>query len=152
MNNTDIDQSNFPAVGLFRRLMAIFYDIFLLTAILFLATALVNATNSGEAIDQEKNYIFFLDIYLGSIIFFYFGWFWTHGGQTLGMKTWKIKLIDKNSQFIGWKQVVIREMTAVISWLFLGLGFIWSIFDKNKRSWHDITSKTTLIDLRETNN
>lgn len=149
MNNTNIDQSNFPAVGLFRRLMAIFYDIFLLTAILFLATALVNATNSGEAIDQEKNYIVFLDIYLGSIIFFYFGWFWTHGGQTLGMKTWKIKLISNNSQLIGWKRVVIREMTAVISWLFLGLGFIWSIFDKQKRSWHDITSKTTLIDLRE---
>ncbi|MCK4706871.1 MAG: RDD family protein, partial [Gammaproteobacteria bacterium] len=65
------------------------------------------------------------------------------------MKTWKIKLIANDSQAIHWRQVIIREITAVISWLFLGLGFIWSIFDKQKRCWHDITSNTRLIDLRE---
>ncbi|MES0328392.1 MAG: RDD family protein, partial [Gammaproteobacteria bacterium] len=136
-------------VGLFRRLMSIFYDLFLLTAILFLATALVNATNQGEAIDQSKLYTFFLQLFLGALSILYFGWFWTHGGQTLGMKTWKIKLIANDSQAIHWRQVIIREITAVISWLFLGLGFAWSIFDKQKRSWHDITSNTRLIDLRE---
>ena len=150
MNNTNTDPSSFPAVGLFRRLMAIFYDLFLLTAILFLATALVIATNHGEAIDQSKLYTFFLQLCLSALIILYFGWFWMHGGQTLGMKTWKIKLIANDSQAIYWKHVIIREITAVISWLFFGLGFIWSIFDKQKRSWHDITSKTRLIDLRET--
>jgi len=128
--------------------MAIFYDLFLLTAILFLATAIVNAINNGEATDSSMAYTIFLRFYLASIIFFYFGWFWTHGGQTLGMKTWKIKLISNNSQTINWKQVTIREITAVISWAFLGLGFIWSLFDNQKRSWHDISSNTRLIDLR----
>lgn len=150
MNDTSTHPSSFPAVGLLRRLMAIFYDLFLLTAILFLATAIVNAINDGKAVDQNSPYIFLLDFYLASIIFFYFGWFWTHGGQTLGMKTWKIKLISNESPAINWQQVTIREITAIISWLFLGLGFIWSIFDKQKRSWHDITSNTMLIDLRET--
>lgn len=150
MNDTSTHSSSFPAVGLLRRLMAIFYDLFLLAAILFLATAIVNAINDGEAIDQNSPYIFLLDFYLASIIFFYFGWFWTHGGQTLGMKTWKIKLISNESPAINWQQVTIREITAIISWLFLGLGFIWSIFDKQKRSWHDIASNTMLIDLRET--
>jgi len=128
--------------------MAIFYDLFLLTAILFLATALVNAINGGEAIDQSKFYTLLLRLFLGGLIVLYFGWFWRHGGQTLGMKTWKIKLITNDSQVIEWKQVIIREITAVISWFCLGLGFVWSIFDKQKRSWHDIASKTTLIDLR----
>ena len=149
MNNTNANQSSFSGVGLFRRLMAIFYDLFLLTAILFLATAIVNAINSGEAIDKSTSHIIFLDFYLGSIIFFYFGWFWTHGGQTLGMKTWKIKLLSNKSEAINWQQVTIREVTALISWVFLGLGFIWSVFDKQKRCWHDITSDTKLIDLRE---
>lgn len=149
MNNTDSEPTSFPAIGLFRRLMSIFYDLFLLTAILFLATALVNATNHGDAIDQSKLYTFFLQLFLSALIILYFGWFWTHGGQTLGMKTWKIKLIANDSQAIHWQQVIIREITAVISWLFLGLGFVWSLFDKQKRSWHDITSNTTLIDLRE---
>lgn len=150
MNNIDSEPTPLPASGLFRRLMAIFYDLFLLTAILFLATAIVNATNHGEAIDQSRLYTFFLQLFLSALIILYFGWFWIHGGQTLGMKTWKIKLIANNSQTINWQQVIIREITASISWLFLGLGFAWSIFDKQKRCWHDITSKTRLIDLRET--
>jgi uncharacterized RDD family membrane protein YckC len=148
MSNTKAQLPFFPPVGLIRRLMAIFYDLFLLTAILFLATAVINAINNGEAIDSSVTYTIFLRIYLVSIIFFYFGWFWTHGGQTLGMKTWKIKLIDNDSQKINWKQVVIREITAVISWFCFGLGFFWSLFDKQKRSWHDISSSATLIDLR----
>jgi uncharacterized RDD family membrane protein YckC len=150
MNNTNTNQPSFPGVGLLRRLMAIFYDLFLLTAILFLATAMVNAINGGKAIDPNNPYILLLDFYLGSIIFFYFGWFWTRGGQTLGMKTWKIKLLSNESHAINWQQVTIREITAVISWLFLGLGFIWSVFDKKNRCWHDITSRTTLVDLRQT--
>lgn len=146
--NIPASASSATPVTLLRRLMAIFYDLFLLTAILFLATALVNAINQGKAIDQDSRYILLFDLYLMSIIFFYFGWFWTHGGQTLGMKTWKIKLISNDSQNINWKQVLIREATAVTSWLCLGLGFFWSVFDKKKRCWHDMTSHTTLVDLR----
>jgi uncharacterized RDD family membrane protein YckC len=148
MSKMNIPVSSATPVTLLRRLMAIFYDLFLLTAILFLATALVNAINQGKAIDQDSPYILLFDLYLVSIIFFYFGWFWTHGGQTLGMKTWKIKLISNDSQNINWKQVLIRETTAVISWLCLGLGFFWSVFDKKKRCWHDMASHTTLVDLR----
>jgi len=149
MNNANETQPSFPGVGLLRRLMAIFYDLFLLTAILFLATALVNATNHGEAIDQSTLYTMILRLLLGALIVSYFSWFWIHGGQTLGMKTWKVKLINNDSQVINWKQALTREITAVISWLFLGLGFIWSIFDKQNRCWHDIISNTSLIDLRE---
>jgi uncharacterized RDD family membrane protein YckC len=148
MSKMNIFPSSPIPVTLLRRFMAIFYDLFLLTAILFLATALVNAINQGEAIDPDSPYILLLDLYLTSIIFFYFGWFWTHGGQTLGMKTWKIKLISNDSDSVSWKQVLIRETTAVISWLCLGLGFFWSLFDRKKRSWHDMTSRTMLVDLR----
>lgn len=149
MNEINTPSPSLPAIGLFRRLMAICYDIFLLMAIIFLATAIVNAVNGGEAIDHSPAYRIFLSLYLGIIIFFYFGWFWTHGGQTLGMKTWRIQLINNQTKVISWRQVAIREITASLSWALFGLGFIWSIFDKQKRSWHDMTSNTTLIDLRD---
>ena len=151
MSNTDTQEPFLTPVILLRRIMAIFYDLFLLTAILFLATALVNVINQGEAIDQNSFYKLFLRFYLAGIILFYFGWFWTHGGQTLGMKTWKIKLISNDSQVINWKQALIREITAVISCFFLGLGFFWSLFDQQKRCWHDISSNSTMIDLRDMN-
>ena len=156
MNNVNTVPASSPPVGLIRRIMAIFYDFFLLIAILFLATAIFNALlNQGKALAAENPYTTFLSFYLGSIIFLYFGWFWTHGGQTLGMKTWKIKLISNerettNFWAISWKQVFIREATAIISCLCLGLGFFWSVFDNKKRCWHDMASNTTLIDLRQT--
>ena len=155
MNDQNTASHMLPAVGLLRRLMAIFYDFFLLTAILFIATAIFNALlNHGEALDNNNPYRIILSFYLGTIIVFYFGWFWTHGGQTLGMKTWKIKLVSIHSPItafnaISWRQALIREGTAIISCFCLGLGFLWSLFDRKKRCWHDMTSDTALIDLRQ---
>jgi uncharacterized RDD family membrane protein YckC len=126
------------------------YDLFLLTAILFLTIAVINALNHGEAIDSSNPYyIFLVRLLLLAISFFYYGWFWTHGGQTLGMKTWKMKLQNcNNHQNVTWKQALIRASTALVSAGLFGLGFAWSLFDKKNRAWHDIISKTELIDLR----
>lgn len=135
--------------GIIRRLLAIFYDLLLLVAILFLATAAVNALNHGEAIGTNNPYYFFYVLYILVISFFYYGWFWTHNGQTLGMKTWQIRLQSRqNSQNVTWQQALVRASTAVISFGFFGLGFVWILFDKKKRAWHDIISRTELIDQR----
>jgi uncharacterized RDD family membrane protein YckC len=79
--------------------------------------------------------------------YLYFAWFWIHGGQSLGMKTWQIQLQSKNQE-IDWKIAAIRFFSAIISWGVFGLGFIWSLFDKKNRGWHDMISNTVLIDLR----
>lgn len=135
-------------VGLLRRLMAVFYDIFLLIAIIFVATIIANALNRGEAINPDNPYYPFFTFCLLAISFFYYVWFWTHGGQTLGMQTWKMKLISGNNQNISWRQAIIRALVALVSWGFFGLGFFWSLFNSNKHTWHDMASKSELIDLR----
>ncbi len=38
--------------------------------------------------------------------------------------------------------MLLRFMVAIASWLCAGLGFFWSLFDKQKRTWHDIYSNT----------
>jgi uncharacterized RDD family membrane protein YckC len=133
--------------GLMRRLMVVSYDLFLLIAILFIATAVFNALNHGKAIDPSNPYYFFYVFCLLAISFFYYGWFWTRGGQTLGMKTWKIKLQSCNQTHnVSWQQVSIRAFVALVSAGIFGLGFAWSLIDKKKRTWHDIASKTEIID------
>ena len=67
---------------LFRRLAALFYDSLLLLAVWFIATALLLPFTSGEAIRPHNP---LLSSYLLFISFFFYGWFWIHGGQTLGM-------------------------------------------------------------------
>jgi len=128
--------------GLLRRLAVVFYDFLLLIALLFLATALLLPLNAGEAFTRQQ---IFYPLYLLVISFFFYGWFWTHGGQTLGLRAWKIKLLSVNGQPITWVQALLRFIAAIISWSFLGLGFLWILFDKNQRSWHDHLSKTALF-------
>jgi uncharacterized RDD family membrane protein YckC len=129
--------------GFFRRLAAQIYDFLLLIALLFIATALLLPFTSGEAITAQQTFIY--RIYLTLISFFFYGWFWTHGGQTLGLRAWKIKVLTLDQKPISWKQALLRFATAIVSWVICGLGFMWIFIDKNKLSWHDHLSKTTVF-------
>jgi uncharacterized RDD family membrane protein YckC len=69
------------------------------------------------------------------------------------MKTWRIQLQSydpENNSYgqIDWKIATIRFFSAIVSWSVFGLGFLWAIFDKKNRCWHDLISKTVLVDLR----
>jgi uncharacterized RDD family membrane protein YckC len=98
--------------GLFRRLGAICYDALLLFAVLCIATVLVLPLNGGAAISH--NSIFFLYVY--AVCFLFFGWFWTHGGQTLGMRAWELRLQSYAGGSISWWQALARFLLASL-WL-----------------------------------
>jgi uncharacterized RDD family membrane protein YckC len=128
--------------GFFRRLAAIFYDLFLLLAILFLATAIALPFNNGEAFSSEQ---YLYPLWLLFVSFFFYAWFWTHGGQTLGLRSWKMTLLTASGKPVSWRQAAIRFVSALISWGFIGLGFLWIFLDPQKRAWHDIWSGTRLF-------
>jgi uncharacterized RDD family membrane protein YckC len=149
----DPTNSELRYAGLFRRMFAISYDCFLLIAILFIVSAIATALNNGKAIEAgDTLYPVFVLLIFG-LSYLYFAWFWIHGGQSLGMKTWRIQLRRDQAENgistgIGWTAAAIRFFSALFSWGIFGLGFLWSFFDKKKRCWHDLSSKTVLVDLR----
>ncbi len=154
MTLTPVSES-YRYAGLFRRLFAIFYDCFLLGALLFIVSALftaLNAIGGGEAVTPGTLYNLLLSASLAGVSFLYFGWFWTHGGQTLGMKTWRIQLVNddagKAANNISWQQAFIRFSVAIFSWLVFSLGFVWCLLTPKKQGWHDLLSHSVLIDLR----
>ena len=128
--------------GFLRRLAAMVYDSFLLLALYFLATALLLPLNGGQAFGSGQ---LFYPFYLLAVSFGFYGWFWTHGGQTLGLKAWKIKVLTFEQQPLNWKQAFIRFGSAFFSLLIGGFGFLWVILDKNNYAWHDYLSKTRLF-------
>ena len=100
-----------------RQLAAAFYDGLLVLAILFLASALtVPLTSRGIiAIDSPL-----LGIYFFIVCFLFFAWFWTHGGKTLGMRIWHIKLLRQDGRPVSWTQALARFISALPGWgLFL---------------------------------
>jgi uncharacterized RDD family membrane protein YckC len=127
--------------SLLRRFAVIFYDFLLLLSVLFLATALILPFNAGKAFTGNWLYL----IYLLCVSFLFYGWFWTHGGQTLGLKAWKLQVLTSDKKSITWQQAFLRFSSAIISWSVFGLGFIWSLANKDKRCLHDVFSKTAIF-------
>lgn len=85
--------------------------------------------------------------YLILIIYLFFAWFWVRGGQTLGMRAWKIRLVSTRQPGISvtWQESWLRFVGALFSWACLGAGFLWSMFDTERMTWHDRFSNTMLI-------
>ncbi|SNT20984.1 Uncharacterized membrane protein YckC, RDD family [Noviherbaspirillum humi] len=101
----------------------------------------------------------------------YFIWFWTHRGQTLAMKTWRIKLVGRDGQDISWRKALCRYLLAWM-WVLPGLMLAWALgakgwamvlmpaanvliwgmaalFDRDRQFLHDRIVGTRLIGMAE---
>ena len=133
-----------PPAGLLRRLGALFYDAVLLTAVLFAATLAILPLRGGEAFGPHDP-TYFAYLFLVSLTFF--GWFWTHGGQTLGMRAWKIRLVAADGAAVSWNRAALRYVWAWIALGVFGLGYLWVWVDPARRAWHDLASGTRVVRL-----
>lgn len=65
-------------------------------------------------------------IWLFFVLGLYFVWFWTHGGQTLAMKTWRIRLVGNNGKRISIVRAIGRYLLAWL-WLLPGFALAWAV-------------------------
>lgn len=134
--------TNTSRPSFFRILAVMFYDILILLSILMLALFIAVLVNDKQAIEQGN--LFFI-AYLFAVSWLFYCWFWTHGGQTIGMRAWKVYLRSDKQAHVNWRQASLRFFIAFISWLPLGLGFWWQYLAVDKQSWPDKISNTHLI-------
>ncbi|MEE8463422.1 MAG: RDD family protein [Gammaproteobacteria bacterium] len=127
--------------GLPRRLGAILYDSLLLLGLLMLATALLMPLAGGAIEISNIAY----RLYLLAVVTGYFAGFWLASGQTLGMRTWKIRLIRSDGQRLTLGDVIRRLLFSLVSWAPLGLGFWWMLRSDRRLAWHDRWSGTELV-------
>lgn len=142
-----IDVTHIRVPALWRRLAAIFYDSLLLAAILVLAAALVVIPlGLGLGIEAEAlRHQWGFRLYLCAVPMIFFCGFWMHGGQTLGMRAWKIQVVRTDGNPLTLPVALLRLATALLSWIVLGGGFLWSLVDRDGLAWHDRLSGTRLI-------
>lgn len=129
------DSSTLPM--LFRRTAAFLYDCLLLIALFFIITAISIAFNDGQAIQH-----FMFKLVLLVVAFIFFDWFWRHGGQTLGMRAWRIKLQSNNSASLSLKQSAIRFSTGL---LLFGFTLAYMLISKDAAALHDTLSDTIIV-------
>ena len=142
----------FPPASFIKRLCAMFYDALLALSFVlvfgFFSMVVVQSLLGIENVEAGSMLAKLFFVYVVFLFFVFYGWFWTHGGQTLGMRAWKIKLIHNTGAPISWTQALFRFCYAFISWIPAGLGYLWMLIDKNKLAWHDKASRSRIIDIK----
>ncbi len=115
------------------------YEALLLTAILFICTwvFLFFAQPLESSVARPL-----LQIWLLLVTGAYFVYCWTHGGQTLPMKTWRIGVVMRDGGTLNMKTAIKRYLLALPS---CGLGFAWALFDRDRQFLHDRLAGTRLV-------
>lgn len=117
-----------PAAPLKNRLFCMVYEGMLLFGVLFISgwlfSTLLQQRHALVLRHAQQAWQF---IVLGG----YFGWFWTHGGQTLAMKTWRVRVVSNDGTSLRWPRALLRYVLAWL-WFVPGLLAAWLL---DARGW-----------------
>ncbi|WP_290792849.1 RDD family protein [Halomonas sp.] len=137
--------------GLARRLGAMIYDGFLVAAIWLLVAGLHLLAGryllgvSAEQVGDGAFWALSLQLLLLASAFAFFTFCWVRGGTTLGMQAWRLRVQTLDGRSITPAQSLLRCVMAIVSIAVLGLGYLWVLFDAERRSWGDIVSGTRVV-------
>ncbi|GGB67830.1 RDD family protein [Shewanella inventionis] len=156
MLNTE--HANFPRASFVRRFGAIVYDFMLAVAVGMCAGALGFGIFFGfysAGLVQMNSFEHISDALLGTPLYkgFYQLWlvicvcgfyaiFWSRGGQTLGMRAWRLKVQHPNGQNLSFITACAR-----IVWSLLGVGNLWILINSDKLALQDKMTRSEVVVL-----
>jgi len=156
---TSVSINNFPRAGFIRRFGSWVYDVLIAFAVYMVAGALsfllfnlsikfglISMAGFEHAIDLKRSSLWYTLVVDGFGVFwvaFFFVWFWSRSGQTLGMKAWRLRLQNQDGTRISKSTAIARLLPTL-----LGLGNFTVLFDqKNKLSLQDRITHTEVVVL-----
>jgi len=127
--------------GLARRLACAVYEWLILAALILIATFPYLAL-AGDSTSGFRRHI--LQAYVVAVVGAYFVGFWSRGGQTLAMKTWRIRLEAAGGGPVDAARALRRYLFALAGAAALGIGFLWALLDREGQFLHDRLAGTRL--------
>lgn len=127
--------------GLKRRLASLLYESLVIFSILLIGFLLPQIVLSGFGLGVGPR-LLWLHVFV--LLMAYFLWCWLNGGQTLPMKTWKLRLTNADGSPIRPTQALLRYLAAWPSTLSL-IGIFWALIDPDKQFLHDRIAGTRIV-------
>ena len=118
------------------------YESLLVAAVAFFAGLLFLAAAGGNPGGWLRHAF---QAYLFMVIGLYFTISWRRSGQTLAMKTWKLRLIGANGGRITLPQAVLRYIWAWPCLALGGIGILYAPFDRERQFLHDRLAGTRIV-------
>lgn len=135
--------SSDAAPGMLRRLASMLYESMLLFAIAFLATWLFQFAAGTLRIEGWRVHV--LQLFLLAVFASYFLWCWLRGGQTLAMKTWRIRLVSKNGHGKLAPQAAMLRFFYALMLVPTTIGIFWAMVDRDRQFLHDRLAGSLLV-------
>jgi len=129
--------------GIARRLASGLYDLLLVVALVLVATFPFLAIFGDSTHGWRRS---LLQLWVLLVAASYFIGFWLRGGQTLPMKTWRIRLVRVDGTRLGILHGINRFAFAVLGTLAAGIGFLWAFWDRDRQFLHDRIAGTAIIE------
>lgn len=124
------------------RLLALLYDAFPLLALWFVAAAVFTAVHGdavrGGWLGGLEFAVFWLIAALYAVLS------WRRGGQTIGMRAWRLRVTAVDGTRPTLRGLWLRFFVGLLSLAAAGLGFWWAWLDRDRLTWHDRASGTRL--------
>ena len=130
--------------GLPRRLAAAVYDALLVAALCVIPASVVIAVRGGGPVPPGDP---LLQVLLIITVGAFFIGFWTWGGQTPGMRTWRLRVERDSGQALRPGRTLLRFAAAVPSIALFGAGIWWALIDSQRRTWPDLLARTRVVVL-----
>lgn len=118
------------------------YESLLLCGITFFAGLLFLGL-SGSALSGWLRHAF--QLYLFLVIGLYFAGSWRRGGQTLAMRTWKLRVVGADGSRISVRQAVLRYLCAWPCLALGGIGILYAPLDRERQFLHDRLAGTRIV-------
>ena len=131
-----------PLPGIARRLASMLYESLVVFAVLLIGFLLPQILLSAYGLGTSNRLLW---LHVLALLALYFVWFWLHGGQTLPMKTWKLRLASTDGSALRPLQAILRYLAAWPSVLFFGIGIVWALVDKDRQFLHDRIAGTRIV-------
>jgi len=131
-----------PPAPLASRLAAMAYDWLLLAALLFVVTLILILARGGAALAPGTGW--YTTLLIG-VSFAFYGWFWTHGGQTLGLRAWRLRVERSDGHPLGWIDAARRFGASAVLFVPPAVGLLWILVDPRRSAWHDRLSRTRIV-------
>ena len=128
--------------SLHRRALALIYEALLLTALLLIGALPIVMLMQGVSETYSRP---LLQAYLVALTGLYYCWQWRRSGQTLALRTWRLRIVTREGTPLTWPNALLRFAIAPPGTLAFGAGFWWALVDRERQFLHDRLAGTRIV-------
>lgn len=126
------------------RLLALVYDLLPMIPVLMLVSALFLWLNGGRTVEQDPLLAWAEFATMWTAVGAYFVLSWRRGGQTMGMRPWRLQVVAADGRAAGVGALWLRYAVATLT---PGIGLLWSLFQRERRALYDLAAGTAFVRL-----